>query len=154
MQTNTDQAEIIGVNIPTRAGLIPRISRECDGAIVFYYPDSEIATTKQRMRARRAAVWWITMHLKMTHDATSFRFDTDSQKDALRSLRVQRQSTLIVFKGDKLTARECGVTPTMRPQVAGLCGRALATWEGIRLDVDSLAQLAEVNPNTAPGGTP
>lgn len=82
MKTNMNQAEIIGVNIPTRVGLIPRISRERDGIIVFYYPDSESVTPKQRMRARRAAVCWISTHLKTTQNATSFRFDTDSQRDA------------------------------------------------------------------------
>lgn len=43
-------------------------------------------------------------------DMTRFVVDFDSQKDALRSLRVQRQSTLIVFKGDKEVGRSVGVT--------------------------------------------
>ncbi len=36
--------------------------------------------------------------------------DFDSQKDALRALGAQRQSTLIVFRGDKETGRSVGVT--------------------------------------------
>src|SRR5262245_65252012 len=36
--------------------------------------------------------------------------DFDSQKDALRSLKVRKQSTLITFKGAQETARSVGVT--------------------------------------------
>ena len=39
-----------------------------------------------------------------------FKVDFDSQKDALRALNAQRQSTLIVFKGEKETGRSVGDT--------------------------------------------
>lgn len=38
--------------------------------------------------------------------------DFDTQKDALRALNVRQQSTLIVFKGKKETARSTGETGT------------------------------------------
>ena len=41
---------------------------------------------------------------------TVFKVDFDSQKDALRKLNVQVQSTLISFKGGKETARATGIT--------------------------------------------
>ena len=40
----------------------------------------------------------------------TFDVDFDSQKDALKALNVQKQSTLIVFKGDKEVGRSTGVT--------------------------------------------
>jgi thioredoxin len=43
-------------------------------------------------------------------DMAYFEVDFDSQKDALRALRVQRQSTLITFKGANETGRSTGVT--------------------------------------------
>ena len=39
-----------------------------------------------------------------------FHVDFDSQKDALKALGVQKQSTLIVFKGAKETGRSVGAT--------------------------------------------
>ena len=41
---------------------------------------------------------------------TFINVDFDSQKDVLRSLRVQRQSTLVVYKGDAEVARAVGIT--------------------------------------------
>ena len=41
---------------------------------------------------------------------TIVEIDFDSQKDALRALKVSRQSTLIAFKGKAETARSVGVT--------------------------------------------
>jgi thioredoxin 1 len=41
---------------------------------------------------------------------TIFEVDFDSQKDALRALNVQRQSTLITFKGKAETGRTVGET--------------------------------------------
>jgi thioredoxin 1 len=43
-------------------------------------------------------------------DVVMFRVDFDSQKSALRTLRANRQSTIIVFKGDKEVGRSVGVT--------------------------------------------
>jgi thioredoxin 1 len=43
-------------------------------------------------------------------DLLIIEVDFDSQKDALRSLKVRKQSTLIAFKGSKETARSVGVT--------------------------------------------
>jgi thioredoxin 1 len=40
----------------------------------------------------------------------SFNIDFDSQKDLLRKFNVQKQSTLIVFKGQQETGRSTGVT--------------------------------------------
>ncbi len=40
----------------------------------------------------------------------TFRVDFDSQKDALRALKANRQSTLIVFKGQKEVGRSVGET--------------------------------------------
>ena len=40
----------------------------------------------------------------------SFNIDYDSQKDLLRKFNVQRQSTLIVFKGKQETGRSTGDT--------------------------------------------
>lgn len=39
-----------------------------------------------------------------------FQVDFDSQKDALRMLGVQKQSTLISYKGDKEVGRSTGAT--------------------------------------------
>ena len=39
-----------------------------------------------------------------------FTVDFDSQKDLLRKLNVQKQSTLIVFKGKKEVGRSTGDT--------------------------------------------
>ena len=39
-----------------------------------------------------------------------FHVDFDSQKDVLKALNVQKQSTLIVFKGGKETGRSTGAT--------------------------------------------
>jgi thioredoxin 1 len=43
-------------------------------------------------------------------DMVVFKVDFDNQKDALRALNAQRQSTLIVFKGEKETGRSVGDT--------------------------------------------
>jgi thioredoxin len=43
-------------------------------------------------------------------DLMIFDVDFDSRKDVLRQFRVQTQSTLIVFKGDKETGRSVGST--------------------------------------------
>ena len=40
----------------------------------------------------------------------SFNIDYDSQKDLLRKFNVQRQSTLMVFKGKQETGRSTGDT--------------------------------------------
>jgi thiol-disulfide isomerase/thioredoxin len=40
----------------------------------------------------------------------TFRLDFDTQKDALKMLGVQRQSTLISYKGGKEVGRSTGVT--------------------------------------------
>jgi thioredoxin 1 len=44
------------------------------------------------------------------NDLVAFKVDFDNQKDALRALNAQRQSTLIVFKGEKETGRSVGDT--------------------------------------------
>jgi len=49
--------------------------------------------------------------------------DFDSQKDALRSLKVRKQSTLITFKGAQETARSVGVTN--QEKISGLMKKAL-----------------------------
>lgn len=43
-------------------------------------------------------------------DLTIFDVDFDTRKDVLRKFGAQVQSTLIVFKGDKETARSVGIT--------------------------------------------
>lgn len=43
-------------------------------------------------------------------DLAVFHVDFDSQKDVLKTLNVQKQSTLIVFKGGKETGRSTGAT--------------------------------------------
>lgn len=45
---------------------------------------------------------------------TVFTVDFDSQKDVLKRLNVQRQSTLIAFKGGKETGRSTGDTDAGR----------------------------------------
>jgi thioredoxin 1 len=45
-------------------------------------------------------------------DLVSFDIDFDSQKDLLKKLNVQKQSTLIVFKGKQETGRSTGDTNT------------------------------------------
>ncbi len=56
-------------------------------------------------------------------DLSSFEVDFDSQKDALRLLNVQKQSTLIVFKGGKEVARSTG--ETSKAAIEGLLAKAL-----------------------------
>lgn len=43
-------------------------------------------------------------------ELVSFNIDFDSQKDLLKKFGVQKQSTLIVFKGKQETGRSTGVT--------------------------------------------
>jgi thiol:disulfide interchange protein len=43
-------------------------------------------------------------------DYVAFKVDFDTQKDALRARNAQRQSTLIVFKGEQETGRSVGDT--------------------------------------------
>jgi thioredoxin 1 len=43
-------------------------------------------------------------------DMVVFKVDFDTQKEDLRALKVQRQSTLIVYKGEKETGRSVGDT--------------------------------------------
>jgi thiol-disulfide isomerase/thioredoxin len=52
-----------------------------------------------------------------------FTVDFDSQKDALRKLNVQMQSTLIAYKGGKEAARSTGVTD--RAEIAKLLNSAI-----------------------------
>lgn len=54
---------------------------------------------------------------------TVFKIDYDNQKDALKALQVQRQSTLIAFKGDKETGRSVGETKA--DSIAALIATAL-----------------------------
>ena len=56
-------------------------------------------------------------------DLASFEVDFDSQKDALRLLNVQKQSTLIVFKAGKEVARSTG--ETSKAAIEGLLAKAL-----------------------------
>ncbi len=56
-------------------------------------------------------------------ELASFEVDFDSQKDALRLLNVQKQSTLIVFKGGKEVARSTG--ETSKAAIEGLLAKAL-----------------------------
>jgi thiol-disulfide isomerase/thioredoxin len=51
-----------------------------------------------------------------------FRIDYDNQKDALKAFNVQRQSTLIAFKGDKETGRSVG--DTQASSIEALIGSA------------------------------
>ena len=43
-------------------------------------------------------------------ELVTFEIDFDSQKDLLKKFNVQKQSTLIVFKGKQETGRSTGVT--------------------------------------------
>jgi thioredoxin 1 len=43
-------------------------------------------------------------------DLTIFDVDYDTQKDALRELKVQKESTLVIFKDKMETARAVGIT--------------------------------------------
>ncbi len=56
-------------------------------------------------------------------DLVAYEVDFDSQKDALRLLNVQNQSTLIVFKGGKEVGRSTG--ETSRAAIEGLLAKAL-----------------------------
>lgn len=53
----------------------------------------------------------------------AFNVDFDSQKDVLRKLNVQRQSTLVVFKGKRETGRSTG--DTSAGSIASLLGKAI-----------------------------
>jgi thiol-disulfide isomerase/thioredoxin len=52
----------------------------------------------------------------------SFQIDFDSQKDLLRKFNVQKQSTLIVFKGKQETGRSTG--DSNAGSIAALLGKA------------------------------
>ncbi|MBI2240746.1 MAG: thioredoxin family protein [Magnetospirillum gryphiswaldense] len=52
----------------------------------------------------------VAMIEKSRPEVTVFRVDFDSQKDVLRQLRVNSQSTLIAFAGKVETGRVVGVT--------------------------------------------
>jgi thiol-disulfide isomerase/thioredoxin len=52
-----------------------------------------------------------------------FTVDYDNQSDALRAFKVQKQSTLIAFKGDKETGRSVGDTKAV--SIEKLIGTAL-----------------------------
>jgi thioredoxin 1 len=54
---------------------------------------------------------------------TIFDVDYDTQKEALRHLKVQKQSTLVVFKGKTEVARAVGIT--RRDAIEGLMRKAL-----------------------------
>src|SRR5262249_50433798 len=54
---------------------------------------------------------------------TIFDVDYDTQKEALRELNVQKQSTLVVFKGKTEVARAVGIT--RRDAVEALMRKAL-----------------------------
>ncbi|MBM3534123.1 MAG: thioredoxin family protein [Alphaproteobacteria bacterium] len=56
-------------------------------------------------------------------EMVSFNIDFDSQKDLLRTFNVQKQSTLIVFKGKQETARSTGDTNPV--SIEALLGKAL-----------------------------
>jgi thioredoxin 1 len=54
---------------------------------------------------------------------TIFDLDFDTQKDALRDLKVQKQSTLVIYTGKAETARAVGIT---RPEaIEALLRKAL-----------------------------
>ena len=44
------------------------------------------------------------------NDVTFFKVDFDSSKEFLRELKVNRQSTFVVFKGNREQARSTGET--------------------------------------------
>jgi thioredoxin 1 len=54
---------------------------------------------------------------------TSFKIDFDSQKELLRKFNVQKQSTLIVFKGRQETGRSTG--DTSAASIETLLGKAI-----------------------------
>lgn len=56
-------------------------------------------------------------------DFQIFKVDFDSQKDVLKSLNVQMQSTLIVFKGGKEVGRSTG--DTKKGSIEALLSKAL-----------------------------
>lgn len=56
-------------------------------------------------------------------DLNTFTVDFDSQKDVLKSLNVQMQSTLIVFKGGKEVGRSTG--DTKKESIEALLSKAL-----------------------------
>lgn len=56
-------------------------------------------------------------------DVAAFRVDFDGQKDAVRALKAQNQSTIIVFKGAKEVGRSVGETD--REAIAALLEKAL-----------------------------
>jgi len=56
-------------------------------------------------------------------DLVVLEIDFDSQKEPLRALKVQSQSTLIVFKGEAETGRSTG--DTKRESIAALLNGAL-----------------------------
>ncbi len=65
-----------------------------------------------------------TLKQNPKYDAlTVFKIDYDNQKDELKALNVQRQSTLIAFKGDKETGRSVGDTDAA--SIETLIGSAL-----------------------------
>ena len=43
-------------------------------------------------------------------DLTIFDVDFDTQKDALHALKVQKQSTLVIYKGKTEVTRAVGIT--------------------------------------------
>jgi thiol-disulfide isomerase/thioredoxin len=56
-------------------------------------------------------------------DLTIFDVDFDTQKDALRQLHVQKQSTLVVYKGKVEVDRAAGIT--QRDAIEALMRKAL-----------------------------
>lgn len=56
-------------------------------------------------------------------DMAVYEVDFDSQKDALRALGVQKQSTLIVFKGNQEVGRSTG--ETSKAAIESLLAKAL-----------------------------
>jgi len=56
-------------------------------------------------------------------DLVVLKADFDTQKDALKALNVQRQSTLIVFMGDKEIDRSVGDTSQF--SIEGLLDKTL-----------------------------
>ncbi len=57
-------------------------------------------------------------------DLQVFEVDFDSQKDALRALGVQSQSTLVVFRGGKEVGRSTG--DTRKDSIEALLSKAVA----------------------------
>ena len=56
-------------------------------------------------------------------ELVSFNIDFDSQKDLLKKFNVQKQSTLIVFKGKQETGRSTG--DSNAASIAALLGKAI-----------------------------